>query len=124
MKEHTTLKDRIRLYTDEIGNIDGVISCVIGSLDGIAIGHNLPDAMAAPSFSAMSATMLASAEAATSVVHLDSPHMVTVETGDHCILIQSAGAHALIAAIIDTTKDTQEVTRQLAAIADRMGDEL
>ncbi|MHC1625747.1 MAG: roadblock/LC7 domain-containing protein [Methanoculleaceae archaeon] len=124
MKKPVPLKDRIRRYIDEIESIDGVESCIIGSQDGITMGHNLADSMAAPSFGAMSATILASAEAATSVVHLDSPRTITVDAGNFSILIKAAGPHALIAAIIDTDKNIEEVSRQLAEIADRMGDEL
>ena len=73
-------------------------------------------------FAAMSATVLASAEAACGSVHIQRPSMVPITATDATILIVSAGETALITAVIDKSADLPTVQGQLSDIAARIGE--
>lgn len=109
MTEHQGLKDRINSFIREIMEVRGVSACALASRDGILMGKSFAAGVSVPSFAAMSATMLASAEAAASISHIQSPQKVLVTSNDASVLVMSAGDRTLLAAILDPTADTETV---------------
>jgi predicted regulator of Ras-like GTPase activity (Roadblock/LC7/MglB family) len=75
-------------------------------------------------FGAMSATMLASAEAAASIMHLKRPGTVEAETDDGKIIVQDAGERALITVVVHPSADSLNLKMRLAEIARRIGEEV
>ncbi len=72
-------------------------------------------------FAAMSATVLASAEAAASSIHIPSPSSVTIATDNATILVMGLGEETLITAVVERSADFRAVRDRLAAIAAKIG---
>ncbi|WP_298665494.1 roadblock/LC7 domain-containing protein [uncultured Methanofollis sp.] len=118
MTEHQGLKERINSFIREIMEVRGVSACVLASRDGILMGKSFASGeVSVPSFAAMSATMLASAEAAASISHIQPPQKVLVTSDDASVLVMSAGDRTLLAAILDPTADTEAVYKLFTKIA-------
>jgi predicted regulator of Ras-like GTPase activity (Roadblock/LC7/MglB family) len=109
MTEHQGLKERINSFIREIMEVRGVSACVLASRDGILMGKSFAAGVSVPSFAAMSATMLAAAEAAASISHIQPPRKVLVTADDASVLVMSAGDRTLLAAVLDPTADTEAV---------------
>lgn len=117
MIEHQGLKERIHSFIREIMEVRGVSACVLASRDGILMGKSFAEGVSVPSFAAMSATMLAAAEAAASIAHIQPPREVLVTSDDASVLVMSAGDRTLLAAVLDPTADTEAVFKLFSKIA-------
>lgn len=117
MTEHQGLKERIHSFIREIMEVRGVSACVLASRDGILMGKSFAEEVSVPSFAAMSATMLAAAEAAASIAHVQPPQKVLVTSEDASVLVMGAGDRTLLAAVLDPTADTEAVYKLFSKIA-------
>jgi predicted regulator of Ras-like GTPase activity (Roadblock/LC7/MglB family) len=124
MTGHLPLRDKIQGFIDEIMELNGVITSALVSKDGLVMGKSCDTLISVPTFSAMSATMLASAEAAASILHLQPPAIIEVETGEETIFIRDAGERALITVVANSSADKKSVKTQLDDIARRIGEEI
>ncbi|WP_319641889.1 roadblock/LC7 domain-containing protein [Methanovulcanius yangii] len=124
MSENRPLRDKIQKYVDEVMSLDAVTSCAIVSRSGHIMGRQMDEGVSAPSFAAMAATMLASSEGASSILHLSPPSYVVAEMADAILIICSAGKNALITVIINNQSDVHSVKNSLAGICGRIGEEL
>ncbi|MBR1367963.1 hypothetical protein RJ53_00025 [Methanocalculus chunghsingensis] len=121
MSSPGTLKEKVRHYIDDILAVPGIIDCALVSNDGILIGKSFEDSISAQSFGAMCATMIASSEAAASVVNVKSPFWVLVKSEDKMIIVIGAGARLLIAAIVDVGVDVEVLSTKLLEIGESIG---
>jgi predicted regulator of Ras-like GTPase activity (Roadblock/LC7/MglB family) len=111
-------------YIDEIRSVVGVVACALVSCEGLVMGKYFQDGgLSSSLFAAMSATVLASAEATCGSAHVQRPSMVTIIATDAVIVIVSVGEAALITAVIDKSADLPTVQRRLLDIAVRIGEE-
>jgi len=117
MSEHLGLKERINQFIKEITGVKGVKACVIASRDGILMGRAFTGGVSVPSFAAMSATMLASAEAAASISHIQPPERITVMSPDATIMVISAGERTLLAVVLEDKADLEATYTALTKIA-------
>lgn len=124
MSGRRPLKEKIRGFLDEIMKLDGVILGVLVSRDGHIMGKSDDSQISTLTFGAMSATMLASAEAAASIMHLKRPGTVEAETDDGKIIVQDAGERALITVVVRPSADSLNLKMRLAEIARRIGEEV
>jgi predicted regulator of Ras-like GTPase activity (Roadblock/LC7/MglB family) len=124
MSGRRPLKEKIRGFLDEIMKLDGVILGVLVSRDGHIMGKSDDSQISTLTFGAMSATMLASAEAAASIMHLKRPGTVEAETDDGKIIVQDAGERALITVVVHPSADSLNLKMRLAEIARRIGEEV
>ncbi len=125
MSDHPSAGEKAQSYVDEVRSIEGIIACALVSQDGFVMGKYFRDDGHTPSlFAAMSATILASAEAAASAVHISSPSSVIVTTADAAILVVYAGSETLITAVVEKSANLMDVCEQIAAIAARIGEDM
>ncbi|MDN7024673.1 roadblock/LC7 domain-containing protein [Methanoculleus sp. FWC-SCC1] len=125
MGDHPSVGEKAQSYIDEVKSIDGIIACALVSQDGFVMGKYFRDDGHAPSlFAAMSATILASAEAAASAIHISSPSSVIVTTAEAAILVVYAGSEQLITAVVEKSADISAICEQIAAIAARFGEDM
>ncbi|WP_292518978.1 roadblock/LC7 domain-containing protein [Methanoculleus sp.] len=118
------MEEKARKYTDEIRSVVGVVACALVSCEGLIMGKCFRgDGASSSLFAAMSATVLASAEAVCGSVHVKRPSMVTITAADATILIVSVGEDALITAVIDMSADLPTVQERLLGIAAGIGEE-
>ncbi|NLA37796.1 MAG: roadblock/LC7 domain-containing protein [Methanomicrobiales archaeon] len=123
MNCHTSLEEAAQDYVDEIRSAAGVVACALVSCDGRVMGKYFWEGSLSSSlFAAMSATVLAAAEAVCGSAHIQRPSTVIITATDATILIVSAGEAALITATIDKSADLPTVQRQLTDIAARIGE--
>jgi len=101
-----------------------VASCAIISRTGHIMGEHLDEGVSAASFAAMVATLFASSEAASSLLHNSPPSWVMAEMGDKFLMVAGAGKNALVTVIINNQSDVHSVKSSLAGICDRIGEEL
>ncbi|WP_048111684.1 roadblock/LC7 domain-containing protein [Methanoculleus sp. MH98A] len=124
MSRHPFMEESAQRHIDEVRSVVGVAACALVSSDGRILGKHFPEGdLTSSLFAAMSATILASAEAACGSVDVERPFLVAVASADATILIVSVGEAALIAAVIDKSADLPTVQRQLLDIAVRIGEE-
>ena len=124
MSHHPSWEKKSPEFIDEIRLVAGVVGCALVSCEGVVMGNYFQeDNISSSLFAAMSATVLASAEAAAGSVHMQRPSMVTITADDARILIVSVGGTGLITAAIDKSADLPTVQGQLSAIAARIGEE-
>jgi len=121
MSSSGTLKEKVRHYIDDILAVPGIIDCALVSNDGILIGKSFEDSVSAQSFGAMCATMIASSEAAASVVTIKSPLWVLVKSDDTMIIVIGAGSRLLIAAIVDVDANINDLSTKLHKIGESIG---
>ena len=117
MTEHQGLKERINSFIREIMEVRGVSACVLASRDGILMGKSFAAGVSVPSFAAMSATMLAAAEAAASISHIQPPGKVLVTSDGASMLVMGAGDRTLLAVVLDPTADTEAAYKLFTKIA-------
>ncbi|MEN6396234.1 MAG: roadblock/LC7 domain-containing protein [Methanoregula sp.] len=115
------LKDKISAFIEKIRAIDGVTACALVSRDGIISGKYFEREMNEPWFCALTATILASAESAGTLINLKSLSEVTVRGSESSILVMGAGDHFLIAAVIKNTANQETACSQISAIAAEIG---
>ncbi len=113
---------QIAAHLDACVALDGVLGCVIVSRTGALMGKRVEQGISVPSFAAMGATILGSAEAAAGLVHLSRPSLVFVEVDDGGVIVMGAGKNALITVIINKSADIQSLKRELAVIAGNIGE--
>jgi predicted regulator of Ras-like GTPase activity (Roadblock/LC7/MglB family) len=124
VSENRPLKDKIQKFIDEVMALEAVTSCAIVSRTGHIMGRHMDEGVSAASFAAMIATMFASCEGASSILHLSSPSWVVAEMADKFLMVCGAGKNALIAVIINNQSDVHSVKSPLAGICERIGEEL
>ena len=125
MSNHPSVEEKAQQYIDEIRSVSGVIACALVSQDGFVMGKFFQEENLSSSlFAAMSATVLASAEAAASSIHIQPPSSVIITAADATILVMSAGEAALITAVIDKSADLPKVQKELSSIATKIGVEV
>jgi len=124
MKADTMLKEKISGFIDEIRSINGVEGCALVSKDGIMIGKYFSREISEKWFAAMSASVLASAESAASIINIRPPIQVVVHAEEGTILITDAGEKLLITTILNPTTDESLVARDVNRIASRIEEEL
>jgi predicted regulator of Ras-like GTPase activity (Roadblock/LC7/MglB family) len=124
MATQQTAKNAIHDAVAEIRATKGVIECAVVLRDGTLIGKNLRDEVPAPAFAAISATMLASAEAASNLLSLPEPSHLVAFSRDVLILVMSAGEQMLVSATIDKQTDISPLFERLQEIASKMGGEV
>jgi predicted regulator of Ras-like GTPase activity (Roadblock/LC7/MglB family) len=124
VSENRPLKDKIQKFIDEVMALEAVTSCAIVSRTGHIMGRHMDEGVSAASFAAMIATMFASSEGASSILHLSSPSWVVAEMADKFLMVCGAGKNALIAVIINNQSDVHSVKSPLAGICERIGEEL
>ncbi|QSZ66847.1 roadblock/LC7 domain-containing protein [Methanofollis aquaemaris] len=117
MTEQLGLKERINRFIKGIMEVEGVSACVLSSRDGILMGKAFPDNISVPSFAAMSATLLASAEAAASIAHVHPPQKIVATGQGTSMMVISAGERTLVAAILKEDADQEEIYASLTEIA-------
>lgn len=115
------LKQMIRQFVDEIMAVSGVNDCALVSTDGILIGKSFEDSLSAQSFGAMCATMIASSEAAASVVNIESPLWIMVNSSKKAIILVPAGERLLIAVTANSDANLDGVCAHLREIGERIG---
>lgn len=101
--------------------LDGVSGCAVVSRTGALMGKRIDEGLSVPSFAAMGATILGSAEAAATIMHFSRPTSVFVEVDDGGIVILGAGKNALITVIINKSADISLLKRELAVMANKFG---
>jgi hypothetical protein len=111
----------IRQFIDEIKAVSGVNDCALVSTDGILIGKSFEDSLSAQSFGAMCATMIASSEAAASVVNIESTLWIVVKSPKQSIVLVPAGERLLIAVTADNDANLEGVCARLREIGERIG---
>ncbi len=121
MSSASPLKQMIRQFIDEIKAISGVNECALVSTDGILIGKSFEDSLSAQSFGAMCATMIASSEAAASVVNIESPLWIVVNSQNSAIILVPAGERLLIAVTANNDVSMEGVCAHLREIGERIG---
>lgn len=117
MTEQLGLKERINRFIKAIMGIEGISACALSSRDGILMGKAFPAEISAPSFAAMSATLLASAEAAASIAHVPPPKRIVATSEGASLMVISAGERTLIAAIFNDAADHEKIYASLTEIA-------
>lgn len=117
MTEQLGLKERINRFIKDIMGVEGVRACVLSSRDGILMGKAFSDDISVPSFAAMSATLLASAEAAASIAHVPAPQKIVATSEGALMMVISAGERTLIAAILKDDTDQEAAYTALTEIA-------
>lgn len=115
------LKQMIRQFVDEIKAVSGVNDCALVSTDGILIGKSFEDSLSAQSFGAMCATMIASSEAAASVVNIASPLWIMVNSEKKAIILVPAGERLLIAVTANNEANLDGICSHLQEIGERIG---
>lgn len=124
MSGNRPLKDKIQKFIDDLMALEAVTSCAIVSRTGHIMGRHMDEGVSAASFAAMAATVLASSEGASSILHLSPPSSVMAEMGDKILIICGAGKKALITVIINNQSDEHSVKSSLAGICEKIGEEL
>ncbi|MDD1701997.1 MAG: roadblock/LC7 domain-containing protein [Methanoregula sp.] len=115
------LKDNISAGIDKIRAINGVAACAIVSRDGIIAGKYFDRELNEPWFGALSATLLASAESAGTVIHMHNLGAVTIQADNADIIVLGAGENFLIAAILEGNADLNRVVSDARIIAKEIG---
>ncbi len=108
----------------EIRATRGVVDCAVVSRDGTLISNTLSDGVTAPAFAAISATLLASAEVATSLLSLPEPSHLVAYSRDVSLLVMGAGSQMLVSATVDKQTDISPVFERLTEIASRLSGEV
>jgi predicted regulator of Ras-like GTPase activity (Roadblock/LC7/MglB family) len=124
MAEQHPLNEKIQGFIDAVMALDGVNDCALVSREGRMLGSTLGDDVPVSALAAMSATIVASTEAAASVLHMKTPSYVCCESEDDTIAISSAGGTALVVTILGRSADADALKVRLASIARSLGEEL
>ena len=121
------LKEKNQKIIDEILSIEGVGFCALISREGMMMSHGFlveKESFSAISFAALSATMLASGEAAAGTACRSRVSSVVLNCENEYIVLVGAGKRALISAVIDISVNLLQVKEELIVIAKRVGGDL
>ncbi len=118
------LKERIAGFINEVRAIDGIEGAALVTKDGIMIGRSFPREISEKWFAAMSASVLASAESAASIIGVVPPVRVRIDAPGGCILLHDAGDKLLVVAVIGAEAEADRVVEQLEPLARRIGEAL
>jgi predicted regulator of Ras-like GTPase activity (Roadblock/LC7/MglB family) len=124
MAEQHPLEEKIQDLIDAVMALDGVVDCALVSREGRMLGSTLGEDVPLSALAAMSATIVASTDAAASVLHMNTPSSVCCESEDGTIAISSAGGTALVVTILSRSADVEAMKVRLASIAQSVGEEL
>jgi predicted regulator of Ras-like GTPase activity (Roadblock/LC7/MglB family) len=124
MNAHRPIKQRIQEIIDEIMAIGGVTGCAVVSREGAVLGKSFEDDSPVATFAVISATILASSEAAATIIHLASPLSVLTETENGYLLMVDAGGRIFISAVLDRSAEVSSVKGRLTEIAGIIGEEV
>jgi predicted regulator of Ras-like GTPase activity (Roadblock/LC7/MglB family) len=115
------LKDKIAVFIEKIQAIDGVTACALVSRDGIIAGKHFDREFNEPWFGALAATILASAESAGNLIGMKPISAVTIRAANLSIQVMGAGEHFLIAAILKSGANQEDVSSHIGAVAAEIG---
>ncbi|MEN6519360.1 MAG: roadblock/LC7 domain-containing protein [Methanospirillum sp.] len=115
------LKERIAGFVDEVRAIDGIEGAALVTKDGVMIGRSFPREISEKWFAAMSASVLASAESAASVIGITPPVRVRIDAAGGCILLHDAGDKMLVVAVLTAGADPDQVVARLETLAQQIG---
>ncbi len=118
------LKERIAEFVEEVRAIDGVDGCALISKDGIMIGKSFPREISEKWFAAMSASVLASAESAASIIGITPPVHIMIGAREGRILIHDAGEKLLLVAVLAEGAGQEQIAEQLEVVALRVAEAL
>lgn len=116
------LKERIAGFVEEVRAVDGIEGAALVTKDGVMIGRSFPREISEKWFAAMSASVLASAESAASIIGLTPPVRVRIDAAGGCILLHDAGEKLLIVAVLAGGAEPDEVDTRLEPLARRIGE--
>lgn len=94
-----TKKENLEKVLDNLSTVGGIEGSAVVSRDGLIIVSNLPAAIDAETFGAMSATMTGAAETASSELKKGTPDRVLVESKKGKVISVSAGPTAILVAL-------------------------
>lgn len=112
-----TVNERVNSIIKEITSTRGVIECALLARDGTLVGKMFRNSIPAPSVAAMTATMFASAEAASNMLEISEPSHLVAYTKNALLLVMSAGDDMLVSATVDRCVDLPPVYKRLQEIA-------
>ncbi|HUU75286.1 MAG TPA: roadblock/LC7 domain-containing protein [Methanoregulaceae archaeon] len=115
------LKEKIKGYIEKIDAVEGIIACALISRDGIMLGNGISGEFNEPWFAAMTATLFASAESATSIIKAASPEVVTIGGGDSTLVVMGAGEKILIVAVLNRRHERTHAMDSLEIISREIG---
>jgi predicted regulator of Ras-like GTPase activity (Roadblock/LC7/MglB family) len=118
------LKERIAEFVDEVRIIDGVDGSALISKDGIMIGKSFSKEISEKWFAAMSASALASAESAASIISITPPVNLRIDARDGSILLHDAGDKLLLVAVLNAAAQQDRIIEQLESVAHRVREAL
>ncbi len=116
------LKERIAGFVNEIRAIDGIEGAALVTKDGVMIGRSFPKEISEKWFAAMSASVLASAESAASIISVTPPVRVRIDAANCCILLHDAGDKLLVVAVLAGDAEPDRVVALLEPLALRIGE--
>jgi len=116
------LKERIAGFVDEVRAIDGIEGAALVTKDGVMIGRSFPREISEKWFAAMSASVLASAESAASVISIPPPVRVRIDAAGRCILLHDAGEKMLVVAVLMSDAEPDQVAAKLESLAQQIGE--
>ncbi len=115
------LKEKIAGYIDNIHAIQGIVTCSLISRDGIMLGKYATNEFNEPWFAAMCATLLASAESASTIIKLTKPDVVSVATSGNTLVILGAGEKVIITAVLEES-EKDAALKELKELAKVIGE--
>ncbi|MDD1671689.1 MAG: roadblock/LC7 domain-containing protein [Methanomicrobiales archaeon] len=118
------VNERVNSIIEEITSTKGVKECALVARDGILVGKRCRESIPAPSVAAMTASMFASAEAASSMLEISEPSHLIAFTKDTLLLVMSLGETMLVSATVDRSIDFPPVCKRLQEIATKIGGEV
>ena len=116
----SVLKEKINGIVDKIGSIPGVQSCALISRDGVLLGKKASYEFNEAWFSAMCATILASAESVAVIMKAEAPRHITIQTPDGSIVIIGSGDKLFIAAYVDKNIESDETYETFCEVAEEI----
>lgn len=116
------LKERIAGFVDDVRAIDGIEGAALVTKDGVMIGRSFPREVSEKWFAAMSASVLASAESAASIISITPPVRVRIDAVGGCILLHDAGDKLLVVAVLAAGASPDEVIARLEPLAQEIGE--
>lgn len=114
--------DKRAAFIEKIRVIDGVTDCALVSRDGIIQGKYFHRTFNEPWFGALSATLLASAESAGTLLDMEDLPSVTIQAAGSSLVVMGAGEHFLIAAVLNGTAQKDDVASRICAVAAEIGE--
>ncbi|MDD1716415.1 MAG: roadblock/LC7 domain-containing protein [Methanolinea sp.] len=115
------LKEKIQGFIEKMMAVEGVAGCALISRDGIMLGRSLPGECNEPWLAAMSATLFASAESASSILKLPLPEGVTISAEDSTLQVIGAGEKLLVVIVIRRGAERALVPERLQALVKEIG---